>query len=69
MSFVASFGYPAPVWNVASPKLFVVDLIAARAAASASSSVRLFLGCVNALSNVSWVTLTSPSSCLVAGGS
>jgi len=29
MSFVASFGYAAPVWNVASPKPFAVDLIVA----------------------------------------
>ena len=69
MSFVASFGYAAPVWYVASPKPLVSALISVPAAGEPSSSVRPFLGCVNDRSNVCCEIAISPSRALVDGGS
>ena len=69
MSFVASFGYSAPVWNAASPESFAAASRALPVSASAARNVKLFFGLLNALSNACLVMLTSPSSGFCSGGS
>ena len=70
MSFVASFGYAAPVWSVASPNPSTAAFRSRwPAPSSASRNVKLFFGCGNGASNACWLMLTSPSSGFTFGGS